>query len=57
MKARTTSRKGNPTLAATGVRIVAMDHQMTPNPKTFFPPTVSAQLPPATYQLEQKNVK
>ncbi len=47
MKARTTSRKGNPILAAIGVRIVAIDHQTTPNPNTFFPPTVSAHIPPA----------
>lgn len=47
MKARTTSKKGNPSLAATGVRIVAIDHQTTPNVNTSFPPTVSAQIPPA----------
>lgn len=47
MKARATRRKGNPSLAATGVRIVAMDHQTTPNPNTCFPPTVSAHIPPA----------
>lgn len=53
MKARTTSRKGNPTLAAIGVRAVAMDHQTTPNPKTSFPPKVSAQMPPAIcFKLE-----
>ena len=48
MKARTTSKKGKPTLAAMGVRAVAIDHHTTPNPKTAFPPTVSAQIPPAT---------
>ncbi|CAJ2640253.1 unnamed protein product [Trifolium pratense] len=47
MNARATRRKGNPSLAATGVRIVATDHQMTPNAKTCFPPTVSAHIPPA----------
>lgn len=47
MKARTMSKKGNPNFAATGVRIVATDHQMTPKANTRFPPTVSAQMPPA----------
>lgn len=54
MKARTTSRKGNPILAATGVRAVAIDHQTTANPKTLFPPTVSAHTPPAIYRSRQK---
>jgi hypothetical protein len=49
MKARTTSKKGNPNLAAMGVRTVAIDHQTTPNPRTAFPPTVSAHMPPATF--------
>ena len=49
MKARTTSKKGNPIFAAIGVKAVAMDHQTTPNPNTRFPPTVSAQIPPAIY--------
>ena len=47
MKARTTSKKGKPSFAATGVSIVATDHQTTPNPKTNLPPTVSAHIPPA----------
>lgn len=50
MKARTRSKQGNPIFAATGVRAVAMDHQMTPNPRTRFPPTVSAHIPPAIYR-------
>lgn len=41
------SRNGNPNFAAIGVRTVATDHQMTPKAKTRFPPTVSAQMPPA----------
>lgn len=49
MKARTTRRKGRPSLAATGVRAVAIDHQTTPKPSTVFPPTVSAQIPPAIW--------
>lgn len=49
MKARTTNKKGNPSLAAMGVRTVATDHQITPNPKTALPPTVSAHIPPAIY--------
>lgn len=64
MKARTTRRKGNPSLAATGVRAVAIDHQSTPNPRTSFPPTVSAHMPPATCHTKlpssknnQKNLK
>lgn len=48
MKARVTSRNGNPSLAAMGVKAVAIDHQTTPNPKTSLPPTVSAHIPPAT---------
>lgn len=47
MKARVTRRNGNPSFAAKGVRAVAIDHQMTPKPRTVFPPTVSAQIPPA----------
>ena len=47
MKARTTRRNGKPSFAATGVRAVAMDHQTTPKPRTVFPPTVSAHIPPA----------
>lgn len=47
INARATSRKGNPSLAAMGVRTVATDHQITPNPNTCFPPTVSAHIPPA----------
>ena len=59
MNARTTSKKGSPILAAMGVRIVATDHQTTPNPKTFLPPTVSAHMPPAicfhySYKPEEK---
>lgn len=45
--ARATSKKGSPNFAATGVKAVAKDHQTTPNPKTRFPPTVSAHIPPA----------
>lgn len=54
MKARTTRRNGNPSLAATGVRQVAIDHHTTPNPNTDFPPTVSAHIPPAICQLIPK---
>lgn len=54
MKARTISKKGNPAFAAKGVRTVAMDHQTTPNPRTRFPPTLSAHIPPAIYQKWQE---
>lgn len=47
MKARMISKKGSPILAAMGVKIVAIDHQTTPNPSTRFPPSLSAQIPPA----------
>ena len=46
IKARMTSKKGSPILAAIGVRIVAIDHQTTPKPKTSLPPILSAQIPP-----------
>ena len=49
IKARMTSKKGSPSLAAIGVKTVAIDHQITPNPNTSFPPTLSAHIPPAIY--------
>lgn len=54
MNARTTSKKGRPSLAAIGVIIVAKDHQTTPKPKTTFPPNLSAQIPPRIYILKEK---
>eukprot|EP00963_Diacronema_lutheri_P005275 scaffold408_cov347-Pavlova_lutheri.AAC.49 len=47
MAALASSRAGSPILAAMGVRQVAKDHHTTPNPSTSFPPTLSAQTPPA----------
>lgn len=49
IKARVISKKGSPILAAIGVSMVAIDHQTTPKPKTSFPPTLSAHMPPTIY--------
>lgn len=49
MKARIISKNGRPIFAATGVKIVAMDHQTTPKPSTTLPPILSAHMPPAIF--------
>lgn len=48
MHARAASRVGRPNDAAAGVSTVAADHQTTPKPRTFLPPTRSARSPPRT---------
>mmetsp|Transcript_28317 Transcript_28317/g.92451 ORF Transcript_28317/g.92451 Transcript_28317/m.92451 type:complete len:241 (-) Transcript_28317:315-1037(-) len=48
MHARAARSAGKPSRAAIGVSIVATDHHTTPNPSTAFPPTRSANTPPAT---------
>lgn len=55
MKARITSKKGSPSLAAIGVKTVAIDHQTTPKPSTVFPPILSAHMPPTIYATEDVN--
>lgn len=52
MKARIMSKHGSPTLAAIGVKTVAIDHQITPKPSTSFPPILSAHIPPRIYATE-----
>lgn len=49
MHARAMSNTGRLTPAAMGVMTVATDHQMTPSPRTSFPPKRSATTPPITY--------
>ena len=39
-------RAKNPLCAANGVRIVKIDHNTTPKPKTSFPPNLSDKYPP-----------
>jgi len=52
IKARIISKKGSPSFAAIGVKIVANDHQTTPKPNTNFPPLLSAHMPPTIYAQE-----
>lgn len=53
IKARITSKNGSPILAAIGVRIVAIDHQITPKPNTSLPPILSAQIPPTICRFQK----